>query len=101
MNRAAVALLLTLASSGLAAGGEAPSKPPAEIPKAKQTTLGLYLTAREAYEKWKADPSHVMILDVRTPEEYVFVGHVGAAWNVPLMLQTYAWDAGGRNLVMT
>ena len=28
------------------------SKP--ELPKEKQTTLGLYVTAKEAYEKWKA-----------------------------------------------
>ena len=27
-----------------------------ELPKEKQTTLGLYLTAAEAYEKWKAAP---------------------------------------------
>ena len=27
-----------------------------ELPKEKQTTLGLYVTSAEAYEKWKADP---------------------------------------------
>ena len=71
-----------------------------ELPKEKQTTLGLYLTAKEAYDKWNADPEKVKILDVRTSEEYLFVGHPAMAWNVPLMLQTYQWDASKRKLPM-
>ena len=27
-----------------------------QLPKGKQTTLGLYVTAAQAYEKWKAAP---------------------------------------------
>jgi rhodanese-related sulfurtransferase len=65
----------------------------ANIPKGKQTALGLYVTAREAYEKWKADPDKVKIIDVRTPEEYLFVGHPTMAWKIPLAAQTYKWDA--------
>ena len=64
----------------------------AELPEAKQTTLGLYLTASEAYDKWKADPENITILDVRTTEEYLYVGHAPMAWNVPLASQTYQWD---------
>ena len=71
-----------------------------ELPKEKQTTLGLYLTAKEAYDKWKADPEKVKIFDVRTPEEYVFVGHPAMAWNIPAVLQTYEWDASKRKLPM-
>ncbi|MFC1688880.1 rhodanese-like domain-containing protein [Pseudomonadota bacterium] len=63
-----------------------------ELPKAKQTELGLYLTASEAYVKWQADPDNVTILDVRTTEEYIFVGHAPMARNVPLVSQTYEWD---------
>ena len=63
-----------------------------EIPKDKQTVLGLYLTAKEAYEKWQADPEKVKVLDVRTPEEYIFIGHAEMAWNIPLAFQTYEWD---------
>jgi rhodanese-related sulfurtransferase len=63
------------------------------IPQAKQTTLGLYVTAKEAAEKWKADPENVMILDVRTPEEYLFVGHPTMAWKVPIASQSYEWDS--------
>ena len=62
------------------------------IPKEKQTTLGLYLTAREAHDKWKADPERVKIIDVRTPEEYMFVGHPTMAWMIPLAVQSYVWD---------
>jgi rhodanese-related sulfurtransferase len=63
-----------------------------ELPEAKQTTLGLYVTAKEAYELWRAAPDKVKILDVRTPEEYIFVGHAPTAVNIPAFLQTYEWD---------
>ena len=65
----------------------------ANIVKEKQTVLGLYVTAREAYEKWKADPEKVKILDVRTPEEFLFVGHPSMAWKIPVAAQVYEWDA--------
>ena len=32
------------------------TEPTTNLPQGKQTALGLYVTAREAYEKWKADP---------------------------------------------
>jgi rhodanese-related sulfurtransferase len=72
----------------------------AEIPKGKQTTLGLYVTAAEAYDKWKADPDHIKILDVRVPEEYIFVGHADMAWNIPFTFQTYEWDAAKNHFAM-
>ena len=61
------------------------------IAEARQTSLGLYVTAKEAYDMWQADPG-LKILDVRTPEEFVFVGHAPMATNVPFALQTYDWD---------
>jgi rhodanese-related sulfurtransferase len=64
----------------------------AVLPKAKQTVLGLYVTAKEAYDKWKAEPERVIILDVRTPEEYLFVGHPTMAWKIPVASQSYEWD---------
>jgi rhodanese-related sulfurtransferase len=72
----------------------------AELPKGKQTTLGLYVTAKEAWEKWQADPGKVKILDVRTPEEYLFVGHPAMAWKVPVAAQSYEWDAAGKKFPM-
>ena len=62
------------------------------IPKEKQTLPGLYLTAKEAYEKWKAEPEKVKIIDVRTPEEYLFIGHPDMAWKIPVATQSYEWD---------
>jgi len=100
MKQTIAVLLLVLVSRCSYAQNQDASKPAGNVPKEKQTSLGLYLTAREAYEKWKADPKQVKILDVRTPEEYVFVGHPAMAWNVPAMLQTYQWDASARKLPM-
>jgi rhodanese-related sulfurtransferase len=61
----------------------------AELPEKKRTTLGLYVTAAEAYAKWQAAPDSVMVIDVRTPEEYGFIGHPEMAWNVPFAFVTY------------
>jgi rhodanese-related sulfurtransferase len=69
------------------------TEPRTDIPLAKQTTPGLYVTAREAYEKWLAAPGGVTILDVRTPEEYLFVGHPTMALKIPVATQSYQWDA--------
>ncbi len=70
------------------------------LPKDKQTTLGLYVTAKEAYAKWRAAPDRVKILDVRTLEEYLFVGHAAMAWNVPLFVQSHEWDQAKQTFPM-
>ena len=62
--------------------------------------LGLYLTAKEAYEKWQAAPDQVRIIDVRTPEEYLFVGHPTMAWKIPVAVQVYEWDAEKKKFPM-
>jgi rhodanese-related sulfurtransferase len=63
-----------------------------QIPESKQTVLGLYVTSADAYEKWKAAPDKVKLLDVRTPEEFIFVGHPEMATCIPLGFQSYRWD---------
>ena len=60
-----------------------------ELPKGKQTTLGLYVTAAQAYEMWKSAPDEMKVIDVRTPEEYAFVGHPEMAWNIPFAFVSY------------
>ena len=50
----------------------------------KQTVLGLYVTAKEAFAKWHVAPNKIKILDVRTQGEYIFVGHAPMAVNIPL-----------------
>ena len=47
------------------------------------------MTAKEAYEMWQAAPDKVKVIDVRTPEEYAFVGHPEMAWNIPVAFVTY------------
>ena len=64
------------------------------FPKDKQTALGLYVTAAQAYEMWKAAPDKVKVIDVRSPEEYAFVGHPEMAWNIPLAFVTYGRKDG-------
>jgi rhodanese-related sulfurtransferase len=71
-----------------------------EIPKEKQTELGLYVTAKEAYEMWNASPEKIKIIDVRTPEEYLFVGHPTMAWKIPVADQLYVWDADKKKYPM-
>ena len=92
--------LLAVAILGLAgiasAKGETAANDRAQVPAEKQTTLGLYATAREAYDQWKAAPDKVTILDVRTIEEYMWVGHTSMAWLVPVVAVDYTWDAGKK-----
>ena len=67
-----------------------------QLPQAKQTSLGLYVTAQEAYDMWKADPKRVKVLDVRMVEEYVFLGHAEMAINIPIVFPKYLYDANKR-----
>ena len=88
-------LVTTIYFAGTAsAAGVEPEKPASitakhQPPKGKQTTLGLYVTSVQAYEKRKTAPDKVKIIDVRTPEEYAFIGHAEKAWNIPLAFVTY------------
>lgn len=71
------------------------------LPAGKQTVLGLYVTAKEAYEKWKAAPEKVKIIDVRTPEEFLFVGSPTMAWRIPVAVQSYEWNVEKNSFPMT
>ncbi len=68
-----------------------------QVREAKTTSLGKYVTAREAYDMWKADPENIKVLDVRTFEEYVLIGHAEMAANVPLAFPSYKWDVNKGN----
>jgi len=70
------------------------------LPKSKQTALGLYLTAEEAFSKWHVDSEKVFVLDVRTPEEYIFVGHAPMARNIPVRVLNQELTAKKRRPVM-
>lgn len=62
------------------------------LPTKKQTSLELYLTAKEAYIEWSNNPEGVKIVDVRTPGEYIFVGHAPMAHNIPSKFLMYEYD---------
>ncbi len=66
--------------------------PPKE--EKKQTTLGKYVNAKQAYEMWEKDPKAVKILDARSVAEYVFVGHAPMAVNIPAEFWTGTWNPG-------
>jgi rhodanese-related sulfurtransferase len=66
--------------------------PDTEVPERKRTSLGQYVTAQQAYAMWEAEPERIIIIDVRTPEEYVFVGHAAMARNIPLVFMDYEWN---------
>jgi rhodanese-related sulfurtransferase len=70
------------------------------LPKKKRTSLGLYITAQEAFRKWDSEQDAIKILDVRTPGEYVFVGHANMATNIPLKLYKDKIDAKTMKPVM-
>jgi rhodanese-related sulfurtransferase len=72
----------------------------ANLPDGKKTVLGLYVTAKEAFEQWQAAPDQVKIIDVRTPEEYLFVGHPTMAWKIPVATQSYEWNAEKKQFPM-
>ena len=66
----------------------------------KQTKLQKYITAKDAYQKWLADPNNVKILDCRTPEEYIYLGHGPMAYNIPIQFTTYKFDPEKKAPVM-
>jgi rhodanese-related sulfurtransferase len=92
------AALMVVGSVSMAAESTTPGQKPAvsttQLPKGKQTTLGLYVTAAQAYDMWKAAPDKVKLIDVRTPEEYAFIGHAEKAWNIPYAFVTYSRKDG-------
>lgn len=92
LTLALVAVLGGFGASPLVAG----EVDPAKVPEKKVSTLGLYLSAKEAYEMKKAGGDKVLLIDVRTPEEIQYVGNLGDMMdaNIPYQLNDIsAYDA--------
>ena len=49
---------------------------------------------------WRAGSGKPIVIDVRTPEEFMFVGHAEMALNIPIAAQSYEWDAEKRQFPM-
>jgi rhodanese-related sulfurtransferase len=90
-----ILLAAALIASAAETGKPAAKAEGSELPEKKRTTLGLYVTAAEAYKMWLSAPDKVKVIDVRTPEEYAFVGHPEMSWNIPFAFVTYQ-RKGGR-----
>ena len=102
-NRTLLAVvLLSIASLTipLTAHSDSDEASASQLPAGKQTTLGLYVTSTQAYEKWRAAPDKIKIVDVRTPEELIFVGNADMAWKIPIATQSDQWDAEKQKFPM-
>ena len=82
---AATVPVATAAAAGAATAAPSSQVANAQVTAEKQTVLGLYVTAKEAYQRWEAAPDKVKIIDVRTPEEVFWVGHPPMAWKIPVV----------------
>ena len=88
------ALAIAFATASLAVAADIPAN------TKKQTTLGKYVTSVEAYAMVAKGQAGVVILDVRTPQEYDFVGHPAMAYNIPAKLWSGTFNAeAGRNVL--
>lgn len=77
-----------------------PAADPAGVPEVKRTTLGLYLTAEEAYEMVRIRPEAILFVDIRSVGEVQFLGMPTLAdANIPYMLQSdrNEWDEAKQN----
>ena len=92
-----ISLVLAAAATTLMAGATP------NLPEKKQTSLGLYLTAQEAYEHMQAHGDETLFLDVRSRAEVNFLGMPTVAdANVPYMelSEWFAYDEKKHNYVM-
>ena len=90
---AVVLVSMTIYVTPPGADADEPVQATSQLPAGTRTTLELYVTAAEAYEMWKATPDKIKIVDVRTPEEFIFVGSADMAWKIPIATQSDQWDA--------
>lgn len=91
---AVLVAFLTYSTHGLAVD-------PATLPKIKISKLGLYMEAKEVPGFLKKHAPKVLFVDVRTPEEQLFVGvpH-GIDGTTPFGIMNYAkWDAEKQTYV--
>ena len=82
-----------LAFSSVSLAAE-PSKWATDAPKKeRQTPQALYITAENAY-KWMKEDENVVLVDVRTPEEWQFVGYTPMA---QIMIPSVTFDYSKDN----
>ncbi len=82
-------LIGSLATTGLTFAADH-----ANVPEAKQTKLGLYLTPKEAFDMKSKGGDKVLFIDVRTQPELEFVGFADSIdYNIPYVVNDLmTWD---------
>ncbi|HEX2841249.1 rhodanese-like domain-containing protein [Hyphomicrobium sp.] len=91
IKRSGVVLAMAALVSGLPTVAVASS----DVPAAKHTVLGKYLSSKEAYERITGDRAKILFLDVRTGGELMFVGgtnETDAVVPFVEMKEPVAWD---------
>ena len=91
LNKILAGLLLSagmMTSAAVMANALPHSPAPAPSAEAHQIPQGLYITPEQAYEMVKTDDSAILV-DVRTPEEWMFVGYSPLA---KIMLPSVMFD---------
>lgn len=86
---------IVLALVALLIGAAPTAYATSDVPKSKQTVLGKYKTAKEAYDEVTAQRGRVLFLDIRTTGEVMFVGgtaEVDAVIPFAEVKQPMAWD---------
>lgn len=94
---------IALALVTLLVGASSATGATSEVPKSKQTVLGKYMTAREAYEKVTEQRVKVLFLDIRTSGELMFIGgtsEVDAVVPFVEIKQPIAWDEKAGRLAL-
>ncbi|HEX4882803.1 MAG TPA: rhodanese-like domain-containing protein [Casimicrobiaceae bacterium] len=88
MQRALMGLFTLLVAAGAALAQ------PASLPEEKRTTLGLYVTATEAYDLKRKEGAKALFIDIRSRAEAAYVGMPTVADAlVPLTEPNFdAWD---------
>jgi rhodanese-related sulfurtransferase len=74
------------------------------LPEAKQSSLGLYLSAPEAYKMKSEGSDKVMLVDIRTSGEFLFLGTTTVTdQNIPYMEvdDPLAWDKKNNRYAMS
>jgi rhodanese-related sulfurtransferase len=92
---ASCALVALIGLSSVVSAGEWDN-----LPKKKQSSLGLYMHPKEAFKYINEHPGKVLFIDVRTKEEVEFLGMPTVAdANIPYLQNSdwFEWNDGGKN----
>ena len=85
--------VFSISGNAIADGGE-PAEDWSKLSEKKQTKLGLYMTAEQAYEHTMSNMDRTLFIDIRTPSELNYLGAASVMHaHVPLVfMDSTGWD---------